>query len=262
MSVIKNGRKNDPIVIPMLVIITDGRSNIAVLEGADPLEEIQKLGTMAQEEGIFSIVIDNEVTSKNRFIDFSFEFAKDIADYLGTNYYRLDQLDAVSLGNLIVMVRDLLRKGIANAQKGGKGLKLPLCKKGDARMSTAAYLEVGFWTLMVATLVLAFTHTISPDHWFPFVVVGRTNKWSLPRTLALASLAGLGHVLTSVAIGLVGMFRRDGDIKDIALFLENATPLSPHRIWLLLCRLCTLQTAGRRPWPFPRHSHSQPMARH
>jgi Mg-chelatase subunit ChlD len=82
--------------------------------------EIEKLGKLVQEEGIFSIVIDTEVTSKNKFLDFSFEFSKDIAEYLGAKYYRLDQLNAVSLGNVIVMERDLLRKGLSQGllQKG------------------------------------------------------------------------------------------------------------------------------------------------
>ena len=103
MSVIKNEKKKDPTTIPMLVLLTDGRSNISIVEGADPMGEIEKLGKMAQEEGIFSVVIDTEVTSKNKFLDFSFEFAKDIAEYLGAKYYRLDQLNAVSLGNLITI---------------------------------------------------------------------------------------------------------------------------------------------------------------
>jgi len=92
-------------------------------------------------------------------------------------------------------------------------------------MDAAVFSEAGFWTLMVATFVLATTHTISPDHWFPFVVVARANKWTLPLALTLACLAGLGHVLTSVAIGLVGVFAEQGLSKDIANFLENATPM-------------------------------------
>jgi magnesium chelatase subunit D len=103
MSVIKNEMKKDPTTIPMLVLLTDGRSNISIVEGSDPMGEIEKLGKLVQEEGIFSIVIDTEVTSKNKFLDFSFEFAKDIAEYLGAKYYRLDQLNAVSLGNLITI---------------------------------------------------------------------------------------------------------------------------------------------------------------
>jgi len=92
-------------------------------------------------------------------------------------------------------------------------------------MEVFDYSNVGFWTLMAATLILASTHTVSPDHWFPFVMVGRANKWRLSWVLALATLAGLGHVLTSVAIGLVGVFAEKGLSKDIAGFFENATPM-------------------------------------
>ncbi len=112
MSVIKNEQKKDPTIIPMLVLLTDGRSNISIVEGADPMSEIEKLGKMVQEEGIYSIVIDSEVTRNNKFVDFTFEFAKDIAEYMGAKYYRLDQLSAVSLGNLITMEKDVLRKGL------------------------------------------------------------------------------------------------------------------------------------------------------
>jgi len=92
-------------------------------------------------------------------------------------------------------------------------------------MEAVAYSNVGFLTLMAATFILASTHTISPDHWFPFVMVGRANKWKISWVLALAALAGTGHVLTSVAIGLVGVFAEKGLSKDIANFLENATPM-------------------------------------
>lgn len=114
ISVIKNEQKKDPTIIPMLVLLTDGRANISIIEGADPMSEIEKLGKIIQEAGIYSIVIDTEVTSQNKFLDFSFGFAKDIAEYLGAKYYCLDKLNPVSLGNLIVMERDLLRKGIMN----------------------------------------------------------------------------------------------------------------------------------------------------
>ena len=112
ISVIKNEQKKDPTIIPMLVLLTDGRSNISIVEGADPMSEIEKLGKMVQEEGIYSIVIDSEVTRNNKFVDFTFEFAKDIAEYMEAKYYRLDQLSAVSLGNLITMEKDVLRKGL------------------------------------------------------------------------------------------------------------------------------------------------------
>ena len=54
----------------MLALLTDGRSNISIVEGSDPMGEIEKLGKMVQEEGIYSVVIDTEVTSKNKFSGF------------------------------------------------------------------------------------------------------------------------------------------------------------------------------------------------
>jgi magnesium chelatase subunit D len=112
LSVIKSERKKDPTVIPMLVLLSDGRSNISIVEGADPLSEIEQMGKMVREEGIYSIVIDSEVTRKTKFVGFSFEFARDIADYMSAKYYRLDQLNAVSLGTIISAEKDLLRKGL------------------------------------------------------------------------------------------------------------------------------------------------------
>lgn len=87
------------------------------------------------------------------------------------------------------------------------------------------YSNAGFWALMATTFILATTHTVSPDHWFPFVMVGRARKWRLSLVLGLAALAGIGHTGTSVFIGLVGVFAEKGASKDIATLLENATPL-------------------------------------
>lgn len=91
-------------------------------------------------------------------------------------------------------------------------------------MEANIYVNAGFWTLMAATFMLASSHTLSPDHWFPFVMFGRANRWKTPQVLGLAALAGGGHVLTSVIIGLLGVFAEAGLSKDIAIFLEKATP--------------------------------------
>ena len=107
-KIIKNEKRKDPTIVPMLVLISDGRSNISIVEGADPMGEIEKLGTMAQEEGIHSIVIDSEVTRKAKFTGFTFEFAKDIAEYFHAKYFRLDKLNEVTLGNVITMEKNLL----------------------------------------------------------------------------------------------------------------------------------------------------------
>ena len=85
--------------------------------------------------------------------------------------------------------------------------------------------DTGLWALMTATFLLATTHSANPDHWLPFVMVGRAKRWKAAWVLALACLAGISHVGTSVIIGLVGVYAKKGTAKEIADFLENATPL-------------------------------------
>jgi ABC-type nickel/cobalt efflux system permease component RcnA len=87
------------------------------------------------------------------------------------------------------------------------------------------YANFGLWALMAAAFLLATTHSINPDHWFPFVMVGRAKKWKTSWVLGLACVAGIGHVGTSVVIGLMGVYAKKGTASDIAIFLENATPL-------------------------------------
>ena len=60
--------------------------------------------------------------------------------------------------------------------------------------------------LFAATFSVAFFHTMSPDHWLPFVMVGGSRNWPTPKTLLVAFIAGVGHVGTSVLIALIGIF--------------------------------------------------------
>lgn len=54
---------------------------------------------------------------------------------------------------------------------------------------------------------IGFIHTIlGPDHYLPFLAMSRARGWSGTRTAVITSLCGLGHVLGSVVLGLVGVF--------------------------------------------------------
>ncbi len=61
--------------------------------------------------------------------------------------------------------------------------------------------------LLSATAVsLGFVHTIlGPDHYLPFIVMSEAKKWPLRKTMMITFLCGLGHVLSSVVLGLVGI---------------------------------------------------------
>ena len=60
--------------------------------------------------------------------------------------------------------------------------------------------------LSVTAVSLAFFHTLlGPDHYLPFIVISQAKKWSLRKTMWITFLCGLGHVLSSVVLGLVGI---------------------------------------------------------
>lgn len=49
-------------------------------------------------------------------------------------------------------------------------------------------------------------HTLAgPDHYVPFIAMSRAGRWSLLRTLGVTTACGLGHVLGSVLLGVVGV---------------------------------------------------------
>ena len=57
-------------------------------------------------------------------------------------------------------------------------------------------------TLAATGFSVAFFHAAIPTHWLPFVLVGRERGWSRGRTMAVAALAGLGHVALTSLLGL------------------------------------------------------------
>jgi nickel/cobalt exporter len=61
--------------------------------------------------------------------------------------------------------------------------------------------------LLWSAASIGFVHTIlGPDHYLPFIMIGKARKWSLYRTMGLTALCGVGHVLSSVIIGIIGIF--------------------------------------------------------
>jgi nickel/cobalt exporter len=60
--------------------------------------------------------------------------------------------------------------------------------------------------LSVTAISIGFIHTIlGPDHYLPFIVLSQAKKWSLKKTMLITFLCGLGHVLSSVVLGLIGI---------------------------------------------------------
>ena len=60
--------------------------------------------------------------------------------------------------------------------------------------------------LLASTAAVAVVHTaLGPDHYLPFAAMARAFSWSRRRLAALTLLCGIGHILSSVALGLIGI---------------------------------------------------------
>lgn len=67
--------------------------------------------------------------------------------------------------------------------------------------------DVSALPLLLGTAVMiAAVHTaVGVDHTLPFIALGRVQGWSLRKLLTVTALCGVGHVLSSVVLGMIGI---------------------------------------------------------
>jgi nickel/cobalt transporter (NicO) family protein len=71
--------------------------------------------------------------------------------------------------------------------------------RGDALLSAHSL-------LLLTAIGVAFLHTVlGPDHYLPFVGMARAFHWSRVRLLTITLVCGVGHVLSSVVLGVLGI---------------------------------------------------------
>ena len=67
-------------------------------------------------------------------------------------------------------------------------------------------MNVELSALLIAAISIGFFHTLfGPDHYVPFVMLSWSRKWSTAKTAFVTFLCGLGHILSSVVLGFVGV---------------------------------------------------------
>jgi len=85
--------------------------------------------------------------------------------------------------------------------------------------------------LIGTALSIGFFHTLfGPDHYLPFIVMSKARNWSVLKTSVITILCGLGHVLSSVVLGFIGI------ALGIAVFRLEAVEAFRGELaaWLLL----------------------------
>jgi len=60
--------------------------------------------------------------------------------------------------------------------------------------------------LLLSAASIGFIHTLlGPDHYLPFIAMSKSGDWSLRKTTLITFVCGIGHVLSSVLLGFVGI---------------------------------------------------------
>jgi sulfite exporter TauE/SafE len=64
--------------------------------------------------------------------------------------------------------------------------------------------ELSILTITAASI--GFLHTIlGPDHYLPFIMMSWSRRWSRMKTALITLACGLGHIGSSVTVGLIGV---------------------------------------------------------
>jgi hypothetical protein len=78
-----------------------------------------------------------------------------------------------------------------------------------------------FWALAGTAAVVGALHSLAPDHWVPFMAVGRARDWTAARTAQVTFLCGFAHVTASVLLGLLALRLGQGVLEAFGARLES-----------------------------------------
>ena len=93
---VRNVLLKDPSAKPIVILITDGKSNVALGEGKPVDEALHLAAAMGRDERVQHIVVDTEEAGL-----VTFGLARRLAAALNARYFKIDDLKAQSLVNIV-----------------------------------------------------------------------------------------------------------------------------------------------------------------
>ncbi len=112
--------------------------------------------------------------------------------------------------------------------------------------------------LAITAVTIGFIHTlIGPDHYLPFIVMGEARAWSIKKTMFITFLCGVGHVLSSIVVGFIGI-AAGLSISKLEFFESFRGNIAA---WLLIAfgivyMLISLRTLYRKKKHLHKHHHT------
>jgi hypothetical protein len=111
--------------------------------------------------------------------------------------------------------------------------------------------------ILLGTLSIAAMHALIPSHWLAFAVVGRAQRWTMRHTLFVTALAGSGHILITVVLGLLLAVVGKQLHRAIPPQLEHAATAGLLILLGLYFALPSLRGQGHPHGHAPAHDHTE-----
>jgi nickel/cobalt exporter len=114
-------------------------------------------------------------------------------------------------------------------------------------------MKPGLTALLLTAASIGLIHTlIGPDHYIPFLAMSQARRWTRRKTMTVTFLCGIGHVLSSVVLGLAGI--------ALGLAVARLEGVESTRgeiaAWLMIgFGLAYFLWGLKRAWRNKRHSH-------
>lgn len=113
--------------------------------------------------------------------------------------------------------------------------------------------------LLTATAgATALFHTLIPDHWLPFVLVARSQGWSLRKTFLTTFLSAVLHVTLSLGLGILALFLGREFMHVLGERIELMSGIG-LLFFGLVYTLFFLTGGGRHQHYFPGHGEHHPV---
>ena len=105
MEVLQQERRKNGEVIPMMVVISDGRANVPL--AGDVRREILEIAEDIRSQGIRAVVIDTEETGDS-FLEFRLGYCRTLAEHAAGSYYPIADLSAGLIREIATAERDAM----------------------------------------------------------------------------------------------------------------------------------------------------------
>lgn len=102
--------------------------------------------------------------------------------------------------------------------------------------------------LLIGTVgAVGVLHTLVPDHWLPISLLARQQGWSARQTASAGATAGLGHTVSTLALGLIVWIAGAMAAQRFghAVSYASSAALIAFGLWIAIGALCE-QAHGHR----------------